>query len=67
MNARHAGLVAIFLGASALLAGCERPPMQSTQSGYRGLAMGQVVNPRINATLQAGQPLPAAVPADAGV
>ena len=62
MNARHAGLVAIFVGASALLAGCERPPMHSTQSGYRGLAMGQVVNPRLNAVVQERQALPAAVP-----
>ena len=29
-----------------LLAGCERPPMDSVQHGYRGTAMVQVYNPR---------------------
>ena len=47
MNRASAGLLATLLGAAALLAGCERPPMDSTQTGYRGTAMGQVSNPRI--------------------
>lgn len=34
------------LGAAALLAGCERPPIDSVQRGYRGLGMEQVYNPR---------------------
>jgi photosynthetic reaction center cytochrome c subunit len=35
------------LGVAALLAGCERPPIQSVQTGYRGTGMLQVYNPRI--------------------
>lgn len=43
MNARH------YLGCAftiVLLAGCERPPIHSVQSGYRGTGMEQVYNPR---------------------
>jgi photosynthetic reaction center cytochrome c subunit len=54
--------------AAAVLAGCERPPPQSVQHGYRGTGMVQVYNPR---TLEQQVPLnqpPAALPAapDAG-
>ncbi len=43
---RHSlGLLAA-LGAAALLAGCERPPVQAVQTGFRGTAMEQVYNPR---------------------
>ncbi len=35
------------LGLATLLAGCERPPIQSVQTGYRGTGMLQVYNPRI--------------------
>jgi len=35
------------LAAAALLAGCERPPIDTVQRGYRGTAMEQVYNPRI--------------------
>jgi len=55
------GLVALTLGATVLLAGCERPPVQSTQQGFRGTGMQQVVNPRTVAAQQAALP---AVPAD---
>ena len=44
-----AGL-ALLLG----LAGCERPPMESVQTGYRGTGMVQVYNPR---TLEANAAL----------
>jgi photosynthetic reaction center cytochrome c subunit len=38
----------VALGTSALIiAGCERPPVDSVQRGYRGLAQEVVVNPRI--------------------
>ena len=36
----------ILLSAVLLLTGCERPPMQSVQNGYRGTGMVQVYNPR---------------------
>jgi photosynthetic reaction center cytochrome c subunit len=49
--------------AAVLLAGCEKPPMDSTQTAFRGLAMGAVTNPRITAPVNAAQVLPAAIPA----
>ncbi len=38
--------VAAALAAGLVLAGCERPPIDSVQSGYRGTGMVQVYNPR---------------------
>jgi photosynthetic reaction center cytochrome c subunit len=55
MNPRALTLVAV-LGAGALLAACERPPMHSTQSGYRGTGMVQIENPRIVAAQKAALP-----------
>ena len=51
----------LLIAAAWLLAGCERPPMQSTQQGYRGTGMVQIDNPRIKAAQAAARP---AVPAD---
>lgn len=42
-----------LLGMAALLAACERPPVKSTQTGYRGTGMVQVENPRILAKQRA--------------
>jgi len=42
-----------------LLAGCERPPVDTVQRGYRGLAMGEVYNPRLLAAKAASNALPA--------
>jgi photosynthetic reaction center cytochrome c subunit len=45
-----ARLVSIVLAAAAVgafLSGCERPPPNVVQSGYRGVAMEQVYNPRL--------------------
>ncbi len=51
------------LSAVALLAGCERPPPDSVQHGYRGTGMVQVYNPRIvEAQVPLNQP-PVAQPA----
>ncbi len=47
--------------AATLLAGCERPPMESKQVGYRGTAMEQVNNPRIVAAKQQVNLVPAAI------
>jgi photosynthetic reaction center cytochrome c subunit len=47
-------VIASLLGL-ALLAGCERPPVQSTQNGPRGTGMVQIDNPRIDAALKAAQ------------
>ena len=51
MNAftRASQFLAVIL-AAVVLAGCgERPPVTSTQNGYRGTGMAQVNNPRIDA------------------
>ena len=53
---------ALVVAAAALLAGCEKPPMESSQIGFRGVAMGAVVNPRIPDPNAALQVLPAAIP-----
>ena len=37
----------VLLGLTALLTGCERPPMDTVQRGYRGTGMEQVANPRL--------------------
>jgi len=38
----------VLAGLAALVvAGCERPPQETVQSGYRGLGMEAVINPRI--------------------
>jgi photosynthetic reaction center cytochrome c subunit len=51
MRARSASRVltlsAAVLATAALLSGCERPPVDTVQSGYRGTGMVQVYNPRI--------------------
>jgi len=51
MNARRLGIAAVLAGAALALAGCERPPIDTVQRGYRGLAMGVVANPRTEAQL----------------
>jgi photosynthetic reaction center cytochrome c subunit len=43
--------VAALAGALLLLAGCERPPMEPVQKGFRGTGMEVVYNPRTVATL----------------
>jgi len=62
---QRAGLLALL--AAATLAGCERPPVEVVQRGYRGTGMEQVVNPRTFAESvemqQAPEPVPAATPA----
>jgi len=54
----------LLLAGLILLTGCERPPMESVQTGYRGTGMVQVYNPRTldaNAEWQLAPPaLPAA-------
>lgn len=62
MNALTRLLSLAALGAVTLLAGCERPPIDSVQSGYRGTGMEQHYNPRLLAQqIPLNQP-PAAVP-----
>jgi photosynthetic reaction center cytochrome c subunit len=54
-------LAVMGLGLLAL-AGCERPPVETKQGGFRGMGMEQVINPRSDAVLAAKNVLPAAIP-----
>ena len=54
-------LAPLFAG---LLVGCERPPIATVQTGYRGTGMEQIYNPR-NLMKQASLNT-APAPADAG-
>ncbi len=59
--------LALAVSGAALLAGCERPPVNTVQHGYRGLAMVEVYNPRIlatQATLNQAPETPAAASPD---
>ena len=50
-----------------LLTGCERPPIDAVQTGYRGTGMEQIYNPRLlakQASLNAAPPVPEAASAD---
>ncbi len=49
-----------LLGASLLLAACERPPIETSQNGYRGTAMVDVSNPRADGPGEYPAALPAA-------
>jgi photosynthetic reaction center cytochrome c subunit len=48
---------------AALLAGCERPPIEAVQNGYRGTGMEQVTNPRTTAVKVAMNAAPASLDA----
>jgi len=51
----------LALGAAGLVlatAACERPPVDTAQIGFRGVAMETVTNPRIDATLKARNTVP---------
>ena len=50
------------IGVSLLLTGCERPPVDPGQIGYRGTGMEQVVNPRTEAKLVSLNQAPTALP-----
>jgi photosynthetic reaction center cytochrome c subunit len=61
---RTSGWVAL-LAAATFLAGCERPPVDTVQRGYRGTGMELVYNPRTALTVaQANQAPPVTEPAD---
>lgn len=63
LKARLLSLLAVGLAAS-LLAGCERPPIVTTQGGFRGTGMEQNINPRTEAMKVAlNRAPPAAAPA----
>jgi photosynthetic reaction center cytochrome c subunit len=64
MSYRVSALALLLAGAMAI-GGCERPPVETLQGGYRGLGMEQVINPRLDAVKAAKNQLPALVPAAA--
>ena len=49
--------------AAALLAGCERPPVETIQNGYRGTGMEHVFNQRVVNQDLAKNTAPAELPA----
>ena len=55
----------VALSAATLLAGCERPPIEAVQHGFRGTGMVQVYNPRIVAKDIENHVVPDPVPAAA--
>jgi len=58
---RKAGVLATLLLAGAL-AGCEAPPQEASQNGYRGTGMNQIQSPERLAVLKAANVVPDAQP-----
>jgi photosynthetic reaction center cytochrome c subunit len=52
----------LVLGVVVLTAGCEKPPMESVQRGYRGLGMVEIFNPTTQAELVKVNVAPAPIP-----
>jgi len=61
MNMRICKVMAA-LGAAAVLAACERPPVTSEQQGFRGTGMVEVSNPRLEAARAAVDEVPEPLP-----
>lgn len=59
MNLRHLLIAVLSVG---VLTACERPPVQSVQTGFRGTGMDQMVNPRTVAANAATHQAPEALP-----
>lgn len=62
----RSSIVMLALGVTALTLGCERPPPESIQRGFRGVAMEQNFNPRILEKQWDANQVPPATPAAAG-
>ena len=63
MNKLIRGVKALgLLVAASVLAGCERPPIDAIQHGYRGTAMVQIYNPRTVAEQQPNNQVPESPP-----
>ena len=58
--------IAIAALSMVALSGCERPPVETLQGGYRGLGMEQVINPRSDAKKAAANKVPDVIPAASG-
>ena len=57
--------VAVLIAGGLLLTGCERPPPESVQLGYRGVGQELVANPRTLAATVAANAVAAATAAAA--
>ena len=63
INRKHRTLLSVLaIGTTALLAACEAPPPASTQVGYRGTGMVQVVHPATKDRVLAANVVPEASP-----
>jgi photosynthetic reaction center cytochrome c subunit len=56
-------LALAVVAALVLVAGCERPPIEQKQNGFRGTGMDTNINPRIDATKTSNNEIPVALPA----
>ena len=63
MNSASRITLGALIAVTALLAGCERPPVDVVQRGYRGTAMEVVYNPRTVEQIAAKNVVPAEIPA----
>jgi photosynthetic reaction center cytochrome c subunit len=59
------GLVVAGAGLMLALGGCERPPVEVLQGGYRGTGMDTLINPRSDAIKAAKNEVPEPIPAAA--
>ncbi len=50
------------LATTLYVSGCERPPIDSKQTGYRGTAMAVIINPRTDALLAKKNQVPVSLP-----
>lgn len=62
-RAMATGFLTTAIGLSFALTGCEHPPVDTVQGGYRGLGMEQIINPRSDALKAVKNAVPAAIPA----
>lgn len=61
----HKLYAVMAVAATVLLTGCERPPIDAVQTGYRGTAMVEINNPRTQEKLAAENIAPLGIPVPA--
>jgi photosynthetic reaction center cytochrome c subunit len=59
---KNLGCLSAAVCAIVVLSGCEHPPVETVQGGYRGLGMEQIINPRTDALRAQKNSLPAVLP-----
>jgi len=55
-------VLAGLLGLAVILFTFERPPVETVQTGFRGVALGNIANPRLQPALAAANQLPPMIP-----